>query len=112
MSALKQQKIDVLRLVRKRILEGARDDPSNGGNLYICNQLGLLQDFDDRYLAIADLRMYVRAAIEPHATLDSWSAEARGEAGQLPPTPQAVRLRIRWIDWMIQCLQEDIAQGK
>ncbi len=104
-----EQKIAALKIARVRV----KDKNSWGVLSGICLQL----PYDN--VAGDYLRDFITKSLGSHPWLSSWISCQKGMAGQLEQAQmdgtyreKLTTTRLAWIDWMITCLEEDIAAGK
>lgn len=109
MSTLQKAKIDALQKVRARLVGMFEAYGQSSG---ICGRLeSLYASGEISWTVCIQLKAYVQKALEGYVWLPLW-AEAHGaDINDAKPDKDA-RLhatRLAWIDWMIQCYEEDLA---
>lgn len=105
---LRQHKIAALKLTRDYIQSRAYTLGCDKG---ICL---LLSRYKHNYTAVNSLKGYIRRALTGrHLFLNSWVRQnSKLEYWPNSDDPRMVATRVAWLDWMIQCLEEDEANGK
>jgi hypothetical protein len=100
-----QQKIDALKLLRKRILPGK--------SRYLCVGLSMMEEFGSIDPEVAtELSEYIKRALGSEPTLECW-LENNGFLGDrkyFDPLGKSrlegvTQARLQWIDWMIEQLE-------
>jgi hypothetical protein len=95
-------KIEVLKRARAMIKTGYY-----GG---ICSALTFCYSFDEMAkfsLAAYELRKYIGAKLGSSVYLESWLERKKPNLDRSDSNMK--KYRLQWIDWMIVCLQEDLA---
>jgi hypothetical protein len=110
---MKKDSTDMLR-VKITLLETVRTSIVQRGRCHsLCAELLRCTVTQPDRIAAYLLRDYIMQAIFPCAYIEEWSARERARRGLPARTiteKQEFKLRVSWIDWMLQCLREDLAE--
>lgn len=80
----------------------------------ICAALQYCANTPEEYIAVRQLKEYIGDALGTHSYLNGWVASETGYSYLHIRSCHKKMLVTRkaWIDWMIACYEEDIANGK
>lgn len=106
----RQLKIRLLKVASRRVKDG----------YCICNALScaipMVRRLDTNvleiYEAVAELKKYIMKALGPSTYYHDWIMNYHRELWRATPTFNFRLGRLAWINWMIACYEEDIANYK
>jgi hypothetical protein len=119
---MNSEKIKLLQ-TKIKMLQGARRRIRTGHTRFVCYAITneresmLLKNWELAGQASHDLKRYIEKVLGLSAYLDGWIARKRPKINKTfknrPQDQVQTRMRairIQWIDWMIDCLKEDLQQ--
>lgn len=97
-----KQKIEILKLARYRIHKREND--------FLCETLRVVaRNNRDLMFAYLNLVSYIGKELGRHEYLRNWVVHNQPK---LDTNYSAMRIyRLKWVDWMIACLEEDLAEA-
>lgn len=116
---LRQHKIAALKEAKRVIQDNyaCPRRPNASGSSGICRALGVYAvacSYESiKSKAVRELKSYISDALGIHSFLNGW-VQRNSRLSSYPDSnnPKMVQTRLNWIDWMINCLEEDERNNK
>lgn len=99
-------KRDSVKILKEKIsiLKQAKKSISSGYDKYICIAIDYASNGD--YYTKTELLNYISKSLRNYAFYESWyESKFKKEISYA----QAKKNRVKWLNWMIKCLKEDLA---